>query len=580
MPMDKAPHVDLNTTSHYFLEGLNELGIDYLFCNLGTDHAPLIEEMARWKKRGLSFPKTILCPHENVAMHMAGGYAVATGRGQGVLVHVDAGTANSTMAAHNLFRARVPVLVMAGKSPFSIHGELAGSRDNYVHFVQEPFDQGSIIRPYVKWEYSLHSGVTAKETLRRAHTLMQSDPKGPVYLMLPRETLAQTWDAAAVRSYPEERYGAVAATGTDPEIVRSLADRLLAASKPLLLTAYAGRNPAAPALIDELARLAGIRVIEHNPIYLNIPRDSPCFAGHLPGNHVAEADFGMLVDVDVPWIPKFTPENPATFWAHIDVDVVKQAFPMWGFANNLRIAGDSCRILAQLLQELKARATPTFLEAAAKRVASLAQEHAARMQGVAKLAADRGEPGRINPQYLSAELGRALDPEDILLNESIRSSPAVSAQIPRTRPGTLIGLAGGGLGFSGGMALGVKLACPERIVVQVTGDGVFYFCNPEAVYATSKQYRLPIFTVVFDNSGWAAVKEATLRMYPEGEAKAAREYQALLAPDMNFAKVAEAAGAYGEQLTDPGQVAAAIQRCLKEVRGGRSALLHAKVTPL
>ena len=578
--MDKAPQATLNTTSHYFLEGLNEIGIEYLFCNLGTDHAPLIEEMARWKKAGLRFPKTLLCPHENVAMHMAGGYAIATGRGQGVMVHVDAGTANAAMATHNLFRARVPVLLMAGKSPSTIHGELTGSRDNYVHFVQEPYDQANLVRSYVKWEYMLHTGVTTKETLRRAHTLMQSDPKGPVYLMLPRETLAEKWDATAVRSYPAERYGAVAAVGTDPELVRSLADRLLAANNPLLVTAYAGRNPAAVGLIDELARLAGIRVIEFNPIYLNISHDSPCFAGHMPGNHVAQADVGLLVDVDVPWIPQFTPENPATFWAHIDVDVVKHAFPMWGFANNMRIAGDSCRILAQLLQELKARVTPEFSAAAAKRVAALAKEQEVRVQGAAKLAADRGEVGRINPQYICAELGRAMDPADILVNEAIRNTPAVASQIPRSKPGTLIGLAGGGLGFSGGMALGVKLAQPERTVLQIVGDGGFYFCNPEAVYAVSKQYGLPIFTVVLDNSGWAAVKEATLRMYPDGEAKAGAQYQAQLAPDMNFAKVAEAAGGYGELVSDPADVAGAIQRCLKEVRGGRSAVLHARVTPL
>ncbi len=578
--MDKAPQVDLHTTSHYFLEGLNEIGIEYLFCNLGTDHAPLIEEMARWRKSGLAFPKTVLCPHENVAMHMAGGYAIATGRGQGVMAHVDVGTANAAMAAHNLFRGRVPVLLMAGRSPFTIHGELPGSRDNYVHFVQEPYDQASVVRPYVKWEYMLHTGVTTKETLRRAHTLMHSDPKGPVYLMLPRETLAETWDAKAVRSYPQERYGAVAAGGADPQTVGALADRLLAAKNPLLITAYAGRNPEAAGVIDALARLAGIRVVEFNPIYLNIAHDSPCFAGHLAGKHVAEADVGMLVDVDVPWIPKDTPENPSTWWAHIDVDVVKQAFPMWGFPNNLRIAGDSRRILAQLLEEIEARATPDFRAAAAKRVAALAGEHAARMQGIARLAAERGSAGRIDAHYLCAELGRAIGPDDILLNEAIRNAAAVANQIPRTRPGTLIGLAGGGLGFSGGMALGVKLARPDRTVVQVVGDGVFYFCNPEAVYAVSKQYGLPIFTVVLDNTGWAAVKEATLRMYPEGEAKSSGQYEARLAPAMDFAKVAEAAGAYGERVSDPADVPAAIQRCLAEVRGGRAALLHARVTPL
>jgi acetolactate synthase-1/2/3 large subunit len=106
--MDQSPQVKLNSTAHYFLEGLNELGLEYLFCNYGTDHAPLIEEMARWRKTARAFPKTILCPHENVAMHMAAGYAMATGRGQGVLVHVDVGTGNSAVAMHNVYRGRTP----------------------------------------------------------------------------------------------------------------------------------------------------------------------------------------------------------------------------------------------------------------------------------------------------------------------------------------------------------------------------------------------------------------------------------------------------------------------------------------
>jgi acetolactate synthase-1/2/3 large subunit len=578
--MDQSPQVKLNSTAHYFLEGLNEIGIEYLFCNLGTDHAPLVEEMARWRKRGHRLPKTILCPHENVAVHMAAGYAMATRRGQGVMVHVDVGTANAGVGIHNLARARTPALVMAGRAPFTIRGELTGSRDTYVHFVQEPFDQAGIVRPYVKWEYSLPSGIVAKEVLRRAHSVMQTDPPGPVYLMLPRETLAETWAENAVRSFPAERFGPTAAGGADPQTVDALADRLLAAQNPILITAYAGRNVATPPLVDELARLAGLRVFEFNPLYLCIPHDSPCFAGHLPGKHVAEADVGLLVDVDVPWIPKDTPDNPATFWAQVDVDTIKRSFPMWGFPANQRIQGDSCRILAQLVEALKAKATAAHRAAAAQRVAALAKEHAARMAGIAKLAGDKGADGAINPQYLCAEIGRSIGPDDIVLNEAIRNTLAVFNQIPRSQPGTVIGLAGGGLGFSGGTALGVKLARPDRTVVQICGDGSFYFCNPEAVYAVAKQYGLPIFTVVLDNGGWAAVKEATLRVFPEGDAKATSEYEALLAPEMNFAQLAEAAGAHGELVTDPDAVPAAIQRCLGAVRGGRAAVLHARVTPL
>src|SRR3954467_6520735 len=217
-----------SSTAYFFLEGLSELGIEYLFCNFGTDHAPIIEEIAHRRKRGDALPTIITCPHENTAAHMAAGYAFVTGRGQGVLVHVDVGTANTATAMHNIFRSRLPVLLMAGKAPYTTGNELVGSRDTYVHFVQEPFDQASLVRPYLKWEWTLPSGVVAKETLRRAHSIMQSDPKGPVYLMLPREILTEAWATQDVRSYPAERFGAAEATGADPKQVDKLADALLA----------------------------------------------------------------------------------------------------------------------------------------------------------------------------------------------------------------------------------------------------------------------------------------------------------------------------------------------------------------
>src|SRR5260370_5540037 len=218
-----------HSAAHYFLEGLNEIGFDYLFCNFGTDHAPLIEAMAAFKRADRKMPAVLLCPHENTAVHMAAGYAIATRRGQGLMVHGDASTAHSAMALHNLCRARIPVLLMAGKAPFTTRGELLGTRGTYVHFVQEPFDQASVVRPYTKWEYNLPSGVIAKEALRRAHTVMESDPKGPVYMTFPRETLTETFSEGAIRSYPAARFGPVASGGPEQKSLDALVTNLLAA---------------------------------------------------------------------------------------------------------------------------------------------------------------------------------------------------------------------------------------------------------------------------------------------------------------------------------------------------------------
>ena len=578
-PAPRATNSPEFSTAYFFLEGLNEVGIEYLFCNFGTDHAPIIEEMAHRKKLGEKLPTVVRCPHENTAAHMAGGYAFMTGRGQGVLVHVDVGTANSANAMHNIFRTRLPVLLMAGKAPYTTGNELVGSRDTYVHFVQEPFDQASLVRPYMKWEWTLPSGVVVKEALRRAHSIMQSEPRGPVYLMMQRETLTQPWSVDEVRRFTAEQFGSTSGGQADPKLVSALADRLLKAEHPILITAYAGRNPHAAKAIAELSEFAGIAVIESNASN-NIPNTLPCFVGYTADKQLPKADLGMLVDIDVPWFPSDVQPKADSFWAHIDIDILKPASPMWTFPGNLRMQGDSGHILTQLLDELKKKATPAFKQKAAARVAQLKAEHTALTERAAKLASDKGTKNEINPHYLMAELNKLLEPEDVVFNEAIRNASAVSMQVKRSLPNTMMRSAGGGLGWSGGFALGAKLAAPERMMVQVVGDGSFYFGNPSSVFSTAQQYKLPILIIVTDNTGWAAVKASTLRVFPSGEAVAADDFQAKLLPDVDFSKIAEAFGAYGEKVSDPAEVPAALARCVKEVRGGRTAILHARVTRL
>jgi acetolactate synthase-1/2/3 large subunit len=128
------------------------------------------------------------------------------------------------------------------------------------------------------------------------------------------------------------------------------------------------------------------------------------------------------------------------------------------------------------------------------------------------------------------------------------------------------------------MALGVKLANPQVRVVQIVGDGSFHFSTPTSVYTTAQRYRLPIFTVVLDNGGWQAVKEAVARVYPNGAAVQSDEFQARLqGQDRHFEKVAQAFGAYGECVSDPKEVHSAIARCLHAVDSGQAAVLNVQI---
>lgn len=573
------------STAHYFLEALVDLGVEYIFANLGTDHVSLIEEIARWDSQGRRHPEVILCPHEVVAVHMAAGYAFATGRGQAVFVHVDAGTANACMAIQNLFRYRLPVMLFAGRAPFTLHGELTGSRDTYVHFVQDSFDPASIVRPYVKWEYTLPSGVVVKEALARAAAFMHSDPPGPVYMMLPRETLAESWDEQAMPAYPPARFGCVKAGGIESARAQAVAEALMAAENPIALTAYLGRNAVAVAVLERLARACGIRVAEFNPVTVNIPQDSPCFAGGDPSVMVANADLGLLIDTDVPFVPQALKASDALRWIQIDVDPLKADIPMWGFATDLRIQGDSAIILEQVLAVVEARADEFYRDKVRRRIASWQPAREAAEARRQSAAAQKGKPGAINPAFLFARLRALLSERDIVLNEAVRNAPVLQQQLRRTKPMTYVGLAGGGLGFSGGMALGLKLADPSRRIVQIVGDGAFHFSSPDSVYAVSQQYRLPIFTVVLDNGGWQAVKASVQRVYPDGEAQRADAFLSKLHTGRqdelrSFADIARAFGAYGERISDPEELDEAISRCLSAVDAGCTAVMHVDIVPL
>ena len=159
-----------------------------------------------------------------------------------IISKVGGGDATSNATLLSFLFLILPVLLMAGKAPYTVNDELIGSRDTYVHFVQEPFDQASLVRPYLKWEWTLPSGVVVKEALRRAASIMQSEPCGPVYLMMQRETLTQHWRADEIRRYAAEQFAATSGGGGDPALVAALAERLVNAENPILITGYAGRH--------------------------------------------------------------------------------------------------------------------------------------------------------------------------------------------------------------------------------------------------------------------------------------------------------------------------------------------------
>jgi acetolactate synthase-1/2/3 large subunit len=386
-------------------------------------------------------------------------------------------------------------------------------------------------------------------------------------------------------AYPPARYGSVRSGGIEPARVDAIAQALMAAENPVAVTAYLGRKPQAVAVLDKLARACGIRVVEFNSIDLNISQASPCFAGFDPLPLLGNADLGLLLDTDVPFIPQYAGKAGTLKWIQIDIDPLKSEFPMWGFATDMRIQGDCAIVLQQVLDAVEARADDASRQRVAARIESWSGAREATAKRRAAASSIKGVTGALSPAFVFATLSGKLSQDDIVINEAIRNGPVLQEHITRTAPGSYVGLAGGGLGFSGGMALGLRLAQPDRRIVQIIGDGGFHFSSPDSVYAVAQQYQIPVLTVVLDNGGWQAVKSAVQRVYPKGVAAETDQFQSRLTSgrqgeQRDFSAVGRAFGAYGECVTEPDDLAAAIDRALAALDDGKTAVLHVQVTRL
>ena len=267
---------------------------------------------------------------------------------------------------------------------------------------------------------------------------------------------------------------------------------------------------------------AGIAVFEGNQTF-NISHEFPCFLGYSPNKHLPKADVGLLVDVDVPWFPADVSHKDKSFWAHIDVDTLKSASPMWTFPGNLRMQGDFGVILGQLLEELKKKATPKFKEAAAEARRGAHR----RAQGLARERDEdgdqQGQRGRDQPALPVRRAEQAAQGRRHRLQRrrpQRRRLPA-AARAARTRTPASAPAAAVSAGPAAWRSA-AKLAAPDKMVVQVVGDGGFYFGGPSSVFAVAKQYKLPILVLLLDNTGWSAVKESTLAGVPGGRGQVGR----------------------------------------------------------
>ncbi|WP_102349688.1 thiamine pyrophosphate-requiring protein [Bacillus sp. Marseille-P3661] len=561
------------TTSTAFLEALQEAGVSYIFANLGSDHPAMIEALALAKKQNKKFPEVITCPHEMVALTAASSYAQMTGEPQAVVVHVECGTQNLGGAIHNAAKGRIPVLIFAGASPYTQEGELLGSRNEFIHWLQDVHDQRGIVRGYTKYDNEIRTGSNVKQLVHRSLQIAKSNPKGPVYLVGPREVMEETTQKVNIDT---NQWEPLASAALPAEDVKNIVADLKKAKKPLVITSYLGREREAVEELVKLCESLSIPVIESVPSYMNFPGDHSLHCGYQWWNSpdkielLTDADVILVLDSDVPWIPMKHKPNGDCIIYHIDVDPLKQQMPLWYIKSKRSFYAD-CKIALRQINEMLDNESLDKTEIVTRRgkISNIHQQQVEEEQELEQINSEY-----ITPEYLTSCIREIVDENTIILNEGISNYPIIYKHIRSNKPGSIISSGAGSLGWHGGAAIGVKLAYKDKTVISLTGDGSYMFSVPSTVHWMARKYNTPFLTVIYNNRGWKSPKLSTLGVHPDGVANEMSEFHVDFGPVTDYAKVAEAAGgAYAQTVKDPKDVKGALQNALQAIKEGRAAVL-------
>lgn len=549
---------DVPTTgANVFIERLTQFGIDTVYANAGTDFPPIIE--ASSKSAALGRPiQAIAVPHENVAVSMAYGHFLVSGKPQVMMLHVNVGNANATCALMNAYRERIPLIVAAGRTPYTESGHPA-SRSMFIHWAQEMFDQASLVRETVKWDYEIKVPEQVRPAIDRGLSLAMSEPKGPVYLTLPREMLATATVTQDATPHPPATQRVTA----DPAAIAKAARILAQAQRPLIITASVGQNHRAVAALSSLAYALAIPVVSHVQKSMCLSTDHPMHMGYAPSDFVHQADAVVVLEYDVPGFPISASPPADAKIIHIGIDPLFARYGIRNFPCDLALQGNPELIL------------PAIEAALANHKAGAASAIAVRRGDAARYRAERkarldtqydavkhDEP--IHPAVLTREIDRIKTADTIVVNE-------LGIQIDHltlTQPGTYFQQSSaGGLGWGMGAALGIKLAARDRFVIAVVGDDSYMFGNPTPVHFLSRARGLPILFIVTNNAGWASVQSETKALYPDGYSSDQNGMPLTsLQPTPHFERVVEASDGYGERVERVADLRPALERAAHAVK--------------
>lgn len=572
--------------SDVMVDSLRALGLPYLSLNPGSSFRGLHDSLVN---RAGNEMEMICCPHEKIAVGVAHGYAKATGRPMGVILHNVVGLLHGAMGIYYAHLDRTPVVILGGSGP----AEHTRRRPN-IDWIHSANVQGNAVRDYTKWDHEPRSVADVPATLARAHRIAISEPAGPVYVALDAGLQEDPLDAPV--PMPDfSRLAAPSRIGPDPAALRRLAERLCAAERPVIVAGYAGRDPAAFALLPQLAELVGAGV-DDTGVRLSFPnRHRLCVTGT---DAVERADCVLFLDVKDMGKPTQRLDSttrtvtsrlrPGT--TVLDLGFNDLHVSAWSedhtalLETDVQVTADTAVALPMLIEMCRDLVGADDPDRAARRrryAAELMDLHTGTRTSWAAEASRRAGERPVSTAWLAAAVWEVVKEHDWVLTAGTAAEWARRLwdfDAPYRHPGRQLGTA-----TQIGISLGVALAHKGsgRLVADLQPDGDLMF-DAGALWVAS-YYRLPMLVVMYNNRAYYNDWEHQERLARQRGTPVERAYIGMEIDDPapDFAALARSFGWYAEgPLDDPARIGAAVRRASDHVTAtGAPALVDVVCSP-
>lgn len=565
--------------SDFMADVLKAIGLQYVAINPAAGFRSLQESIINYS--GNKNPEIITCLHEETATHMAQGYAKASGKPIGVMVHGTVGLQHASMALYNAWVDRVPLIMFAG------NGIDAATRRPGVETIHSAQDPAAMVREFVKWDDQPGSLQHFAESTVRAYKIAMTAPMEPVMICLDMDLQEHAIAHPEKLRIPKVTH--VSQPQGDTAALREAAKLLVAAERPLIIADRAVRSAQGLKLMVELAEALAAPVVDAGG-RMNFPTTHDLECSFLRASLVRDADAILLLEVNDPWGMLNSYSDPYKTYRPITKPGVKvitismqdvyhksnyQDFQRFMPAD-LAIGGDVEASLPDLIEAVKRATTGERKAAFAERAKTVAKRHR-DMKARDKAAAALGwDASPVSTARLAAEMWNVIKNEKWALPVSARF-PWARRLWPVTEHYQMLGGNGAaGLGGYAPIAVGAALANKDKgiLTAAMQSDGDLMYA-PGLLW-TCAHHKIPILMLMHNNRCYHQEIMHIQRMAAiHGRTQTTAHIGTEITnPDIDFAKLAQGMGVWAEgPISDPDKVGPALKRAIAEVKDGRPALV-------